>query len=275
MQTVNKEMSIGINERIMYVGFGNNDMFNTNGFLAIDDITRTINLGIYEIEKYRNSQLHLVPNTLKPAVVSQDVEMLRNSQIVIKLILDSNFKVVSSECIGENEQLIENILTDNFEDKISGIYPGIYKAYQKDFNRLSEANIFFLVKQVIQKLENTNFKNIQPVDNNEKLEWEYTLDFCLAHLTRFGVEQRFNFETKRMEETESFKAWYKWWYEYFDSITEDKDLSSLLYERQRTCQDLSMFRPAGSFKNYINTEKSKSKTKSKVKSVIKTQEKVS
>ena len=280
MQTVNEEISNNTGKKIIYVGLNNNGYSNTNGFLAIDNITRGVDLSLFGTEKYRQSPLDLVPGTLKHVQISKNVEAFSNEQVVLKLILDSNFQVLSSEYVRENGDVIESILTDKVSEKISGIYPGAFKSYQKDFSKLSEADVFILVNKVIQMLENAYFNgNKSSITPVEQTEWEYAFDFCLAHLARFGVEQHFDVNTKRMEETPTFKAWYQWWYEYFEVITSDSELSSLFYEKQRNCQNLEMFRPNGTFDKYLDNGVKKEKQKRKVinKSGIEinTQEKVS
>lgn len=270
-----KESKLSAVQRTLYIGLNSNQFTNFNGYLGIDNDTRRIDLGLFETEKYCKCPLNLVPGTLKHVEVSKTMENLVKAQTIIKLILDANFQVISSSPIGANKEEIENILIDNLDEKVSGIYPGAYKGYQKDFIKLSEANIFILVNQVIKKLENINFNGSE--NQEEKLEWEYAFDFCLAHLARFGVEQHFNPKTNRMEETNTFKAWYQWWYEYFESIMNDPELSYLLYEKQRTCQSLDMFRPTGTFENYLNSKTLEKigKIKIKTKKAYQTKEKVS
>lgn len=275
MQTLMEGSKLNSVQKTLYIGLNNKQFANSNGFLAIDNVTRRIDLSLFGMEKYRECPLDLIPGTLKQVEVSQTVEDLERSQTIIKLILDANLQVVSSSPIGENTEEIESILIDNLDEKVSGIYPGAYKEYQKDFLKLSEANIFILVKQVIKKLENINFNGSE--NQEEKLEWEYAFDFCLAHLARFGVEQHFDSKTNRMEETESFKAWYQWWYEYFESIMDDSELSCLLYNMQKTCQNLDMFRPNGTFEDYLDkqVDMKQEKIKIKTKKVHQTKEKVS
>lgn len=250
MQTVKKENRTNAVRKTIYVGLNDNQFASSNGYLAIDNTTRRVDLSLFEMEKYRNCPLNLIPGTLKHVEISKTMEDLAKDQTIIKLILDANFQVISSEYIGEDGEGIENILIDSLDEKVSGIYPGAFKEYQKDFMKLSEANIFILVNQAIRKLEDINFH--QSTNQEEKLQWEYAFDFCLAHLARFGVEQHFDFKTKRMEETKTFKAWYQWWYEYFESIMNDPELSCLLYDMQKTCQSLDMFRPSGSFDSYLD-----------------------
>lgn len=178
-----------------------------------------------------------------------------------KTKMDNQFNFVpgslNSVQVISYDKLIELVLGNNNLGKISGIYPGAFSCYEKEISKLSEANIFFLVNQAVQCLNNINYneeKSLKYQDN--RIEWEYAFDFCLANLSRFGVEQRYNLNTMRMETTDSFNAWYQWWYEYFEGIMDDPDLSYMLYHKRKTCQDLSMFRPSGNFESYLSKNKS-------------------
>ena len=190
---------------------------------------------------------------------------LSNNQSIIKLNLDSNLEISSSKYITEkNNKIFENISSNHDYNKISGIYPGVFKGYQMSMNRISEANIFLLVKQAIDTISDINAKDISSeFDFFEKREWEYAFEFCLAYLARFGVEQSFNSETKRMEKTPTFTAWYKWWNEYYENIIKDNELSKLFYYHQKSCQNLDIFRPEGSFQEYLDDEILVEKTKRK------------
>ena len=86
------------------------------------------------------------------------------------------------------------------------------------------------------------------------LEWQYAFDFCLAHLSRFGVEQKFNPKSNRMEKTPSFVAWYKWWQDYLDEIRNTPELYEKFANCRMTCQQLEFFRPEGNFSSYLENE---------------------
>lgn len=177
---------------------------------------------------------------------------LCNNQTIIDLNLNSTFET------------FEDNLSSPDHNKISGVYPGVFKEYQINMDKLSEANVFLLVKQAIDTINNINLKSVNTNFNLlEKREWEYAFEFCLAYLTRFGVEPSFNSYTKRMEKNNSFTAWYKWWLEYYETIINDHELAKLFYYQQKSCQNLDMFRPEGSFKDYLNDEIIVEKTKSK------------
>lgn len=254
-----KEKKLDSNKTI-YASINHND--KTNGFLAIDSTTRNVYLRLYKTEKYNGNSLELIPGTLTAVQVSQDIYNVSKEQTIVKIILDANYRVLYSECIGESSEIIESLLTKHTTDKISGIYPGKFKEYQKVITNLSEANIYLLINKAKQILENINFSNYNII-KEEKIEWEYALDFCLAHLTRFGIEQHYNPTINRMEETPTFKAWYKWWKDYFEEIMNDPELSCLLYDQQKHCQNLDMFHPEGSFYEYL-TKNQNPKQKVKV-----------
>lgn len=255
----------------LYVGLNNGNYSDTiNGFLAIDQLTRAINLGLFETLKYRES-LDIVPGTSEYVQISPSLSDFGKNQPILRIMLDSNFSVVKYEYVQENGVLIEDILANKVSEKISGIYSGALHDQQREINHMDEANVYLLVQQVITKLNNLmEFYNnsyseltVQELDRlqSEKIEWEYAFDFCLAHLARFGVEQHFNVDSKRMEETPTFKAWYQWWNEYFEQIQNDTELLKLFYEQRRNCLDLKMFRPQGSFKDLLNKRKTLKKGK--------------
>ena len=102
MQTVKKENRTNAVRKTIYVGLNDNQFASSNGYLAIDNTTRRVDLSLFEMEKYRNCPLNLIPGTLKHVEISKTMEDLAKDQTIIKLILDANFQVISSEYIGED-----------------------------------------------------------------------------------------------------------------------------------------------------------------------------
>ena len=253
----------------LYVGLNSGNYSDTiNGFLAIDQLTRAINLGLFETLKYRES-LNIVPGTSEYVQISPYLNDFGKDQPILRIVLDSNFSVVKYEYVQENGELIEDVLANKVNEKISGIYPGTLQGQQKEIKNMDEANVYLLVRQVIDRLDNlSEFYNEHYIElanqeldrlQSEKIEWEYAFDFCLANLARFGVEQHFSIDTKRMEETDTFKAWYQWWSEYFEEIQNDKNLFKLFCDQRKNCLDLKMFRPNGSFNDLLCKKKVKEK----------------
>lgn len=238
-----------MNYKTLYVGLGNETIINGN--LALNNS----NLNEYHINRKQSAKK--TENSISYIHISQNKSDLVNDEKIIKLVLNDKQKVIKIEKINDSYEEIIN----PFKQEISGIYPGKLLNRQKDVLELSEANVFLIVKQVLTKLNELNndvkekllkVTNAEIANiNNEILEWEYALDYCLAHLSRFGIEQNYNIESKRMEQTKSFRKWFKNWDDYFNYLENNPALYSEFIRCQKCCINLTHFSP--SFSNETKT----------------------
>lgn len=338
------ETSTKPSSKVMYLSFIDSMSVNSNGFLVVNNETRTIDLIPYKLEKY-----HLnngIISTMKIVKYTSDDNNLNQNQSTIKVNLDHDYHIVDYD-YNVQKATLENLLTENIPEKLTGIYAGIFERSKKAILNYSEAGTFILINSALERIEKMDEKmelleNDAELENikREKRNWEYGLDFCLAHLARFGVTQKYNNVTDRMEQTPTFKAWFNWWGDYFKNIlgttsqnvrseenaktdydaffeqcaikyqaklkmtaqvasnylqtdkpvVEAKDLNDfkkmdrdnqeqLLFEVfaqcQRTGQDYGLFKPQGSFLDYIEKDKVVLRKERPIKSLPFSQVKVS
>lgn len=216
------ETNMKPSSKTLYLNFINSMTVNSNGFLVVNNETRTIDLIPYKLEKY-----HLnngIGSTIRIVSYSSDERDLNKSQGIVKINLDSEYHIVDYD-YNVQKATLENILTQNIGEKLTGIYAGIFERSKKAILNYSEAGTFMLINNALERIE--KLETLESMANSEKeltnireekRNWEYGLDFCLAHLSRFGVTQKYNSETDRMEQTPTFKAWFSWWGDYFQTI---------------------------------------------------------
>lgn len=250
-------------EKIIYVGFNTKEHSKVNGYLAFNHLTKGLDINLFKLEKYRSKPSNVLPGAIQYVQVGSKQEDFTNDDVIVKLMVDNDFHILESECINRNDYQIEDVLTKEIRNqKISGIYAGTYEVYKKFINKISEADMVLLIDQTLSKInaikETINDDDLtKDVLQNLKLdllEWQYAFDFCLAHLSRFGVEQKFNPKSNRMEKTPSFVAWYKWWQDYLDEIRNTPELYEKFTKCRMTCQQLEFFRPEGNFSSYLENE---------------------
>lgn len=256
-------MKTEANEKVIYVGVNKKNHLQANGYLAFNYLTNGLDINLFKLEKYRSKPCNVLPGAIQYVQVESSQEDFNNDDIIIKIMIDNDFHILESECINRSNYQMEDVLINEIKkQKISGIYPGAYQGYQKSINKVSEADMVLLIDQTISKVNsieenisnNELTKEMMEKLKTELIEWQYAFDFCIAHLSRFGVEQKFNPKTNRMEETPTFVAWYKWWQDYLSEIRNNPELYSKFVNCRKTCQQLDFFKPEGDFTNCLVKE---------------------
>lgn len=80
-------------------------------------------------------------------------------------------------------------------------------------------------------------------ENLDLSPYQYAIEYCVMHTTRFGVEIKEPEAGEHVKPTASYLAWFRWWDEYFQ-----KTLSKEEFETYKDLaakgEDVSHFRPA-------------------------------
>lgn len=139
------------------------------------------------------------------------------------------------------------------QDKKSGEYPGAFKGIQKSIKNNSEAYLYLMITNSINKLNSIKttldekhfILKEEELENlkAQKIEWTYAFDYVLNNLKKYGVETMYDKESNRMIETKSYNEWYKNWSNYFEYLEENPCLYSAFIKCRKEGRDLSFIKP--------------------------------
>lgn len=87
------------------------------------------------------------------------------------------------------------------------------------------------------------------------IQAQYNLEYLVYYTRRFGVE--FEGEpsaTKHVERSASYDAWFKFWYDHFESM--DPKVYIQFVKDKFSGKDISKYLPSGSWKDSLEKPKS-------------------
>ena len=127
--------------------------------------------------------------------------------------------------------------------KIHGLYPGVIKN-AAFVDTCTEADLYFTIRFYQKRLQ--KFNNNFCYDSSEL---DYTVEYCISHTTRFGVDLGDQEYNQPLKLTPSYFAWYGWWNDYFHNmpIEEFKHYDFL----KENNQDVSKFKPNGNWRDSL------------------------
>ncbi len=87
-------------------------------------------------------------------------------------------------------------------------------------------------------------------ENIDLMPYQYAIEYCVMHTTRFGVEISEPKEGEQVKATKSYWAWFKWWDNYFKNTLTDEECEEYEHKSERG-EDISKFRPTGDWKDNL------------------------
>ena len=87
-------------------------------------------------------------------------------------------------------------------------------------------------------------------ENIDLMPYQYAIEYCVMHTTRFGVEISEPKEGEQVKATKSYWAWFKWWDNYFKNTLTDEECEEYEHKSERV-EDISKFRPTGDWKDNL------------------------
>ncbi len=124
--------------------------------------------------------------------------------------------------------------------KIYGQYPGYLEKERKleKVNNYNEYELFFLLRN----LHSLIFKVEHDDETIDITEWKYGVGYLEQLTTKFGVEMQKPEKGKIDLRTDSFWAWYNFWYNHFFNVLneEEYDAFEKAYEKK---QDVTAYLP--------------------------------
>lgn len=138
------------------------------------------------------------------------------------------------------------------DEKQFGKYDGGILEDPSIVNNCTEQRLYSLIDSLGYRIWRLNHDmadgRIKP--NIDLMPYQYAIEYCVMHTTRFGVEISEPKEGEHVKATKSYWAWFKWWDNYFKRTLTDEEYEE--YERKsEKREDISKFRPTGDWKDNL------------------------
>lgn len=146
--------------------------------------------------------------------------------------------------------------------RIYGLDPGSIK--NKDqIDNLSEIDLYFAIDGLGYHIWYCNHAmshdRIPKVDLTEEI---YALEYLVYQTRKFGVELPDAEDGKHVARTQSYDAWYRFYYNHFNNVLTKKQFEELQY-RKLNGQNIDEFLPQGNWKDLVIEKDSKILNKTK------------
>ena len=133
---------------------------------------------------------------------------------------------------------------ENNEEKVWGLYTTMKNP--KSLDLLDEIDIFTKINNLggykVWASSEEGEKYVPKMENAKELENQYNLEYLIYYTRRFGVE--FDFvpsSTSHVEISDTYLAWYEFWYKFFATLTEDA--YNQLLDEKLMGNDISKYLP--------------------------------
>ena len=138
------------------------------------------------------------------------------------------------------------------EKKQFGKYDGGILADPSIVNTCTEQKLYRLIDALgynVWRL-NHDMADGRIKENIDLMPYQYAIEYCVMHTTRFGVEISEPKEGEHVEATKSYWAWFEWWDNYFKNTLTDEEYKEYEHKSEKG-EDISKFRPTGDWKDNL------------------------
>lgn len=132
-----------------------------------------------------------------------------------------------------------------FEEKQFGKYDGGVFRDPSIITTCTEQELFFYIncfKGIIERFRDECIEYALP--------YQYAIEYCVINTSRFGVEIEMPKEGEHVEVTDSYKAWFKWWNNYFKKTLTREEFEEY-QDKVYKGEDISKFRPEGDWHDIL------------------------
>lgn len=138
------------------------------------------------------------------------------------------------------------------DEKQFGKYDGGILEDPSIVNNCTEQKLYSLIDSLGYRIWRLNhdMADGRIEQNIDLMPYQYAIEYCVMHTTRFGVEISEPKEGEHVKATKSYWAWFEWWDNYFKRTLTDEEYEE--YERKsEKREDISKFRPTGDWKDNL------------------------
>jgi hypothetical protein len=139
------------------------------------------------------------------------------------------------------------------EEKQYGKYDGGMLKDSSCVTTCSEQELYFYINLfggIIWRL-NHDMADGRIEANIDLSPYQYAIEYCVMHTTRFGVEIEEPKAGEHVKQTDSYWAWFRWWNNYFQRTLSQDEYEDYCH-KVANGEDVSQFRPAGDWRNNVN-----------------------
>ena len=116
----------------------------------------------------------------------------------------------------------------------------------------TEQELYFYINNlggIIWRL-NYNMAEGNIKDRLDLTPFQYAVEYCVMHTRRFGVELEEPKNGEHVKTTDSYRAWFRWWNDYFQRTLTREEYEDYL-QKADNGEDISQFRPDGDWHDNV------------------------